>query len=147
MSFSQYVSFLTPHSVDRNTDDSQAAKDVSAGQEALFEVFEQIEAFFERLEVYTKSAFNPEMVNTVTKIMVDVLNVLGIATKEIRQGRMSELLLYSCVAVDRTILRKISKKTDRKDRYRRCAEEARQAHSRGGSNGCCASSEGCQYGR
>jgi hypothetical protein len=28
---------------------------------------------------------------------------------------MSKLLLYNCVAVDRTVLRKISKETDRKD--------------------------------
>ena len=98
-------------SVDRNTDHSQAAKDVRAGQDALFEVFERIEGFFERLEIYPKAAFNQEMVDIITKTMVEVLNVLGIATKEIRQGRTSKLLLYHCVAVDRlgTILRKISK--------------------------------------
>ena len=98
-------------SVDRNTDDSQAAKDVRAGQDALFEVFERIESFFERLEIYPKAAFNQEMVDIITKTMVEVLNVLGIATKEIRQGRTSKLLLYNCVAVDRlgAILRKISK--------------------------------------
>jgi len=55
------------------------------------------------------------MVDIVTKIMVEVLNVLGIATKEIRQGRTSKLLLYNRVAVDRTILRNISKEADRKD--------------------------------
>ena len=94
-----------------NTDHSQAAKDVRAGQDALFEVFERIERFFERLEIYPKAAFNQEMVDVITKTMVEVLNVLGIATKEIRQGRTSKLLLYHCVAVDRleTILRKISK--------------------------------------
>ena len=130
----------------RNTDGSQAAKDVRAGQDALFEIFEHIEAFFQRLDIYTKSAFD-EMVDITTKIMVEVLNVLGIATKEIRQGRMSTLLLYYCVAVDRTILRKISEETDREDGYRGCAEETRQADTRGGANGCCASPECCQYGR
>ena len=53
---------------------------------ALFEVFERIEAFFQRLEIYPKAAFNQEMVDIITRIMVEVLNVLGIATKEIRQG-------------------------------------------------------------
>src|SRR6266852_996879 len=124
--------------------DSQAAKDVRADQDALFEVFERIEAFFQRLEIYTKAAFNQEMVDIITKIMVEVLNVLGIATKEIRQGRTSKFLLYECVAVDRTILRKIFKETVRKDRYRRYAEENRQADTRGGSDGCCTSPEGCQ---
>ena len=86
-------------------------------------MFERIEAFFERLGIYTKAAYNQEMVDIITKIMVEVLNVLGIATKEIRQGRMSKLLLYNSVAVDRAVFRKISKKTDRKDRYRGCAEK------------------------
>ncbi len=55
------------------------------------------------------------MVDVITKIMVEVLNVLGIATKEARQGLTSTFLRYECVAVDRTVLRKISKETDRKD--------------------------------
>ena len=80
-------------------------------------MFERIEAFFQRLEVYPKAAFNEEMVDIITKIMVEVLNVLGIATKEIRQGWMSKSLLYNRVTIDRTILRKISEETDRKDRY------------------------------
>ena len=72
-------------------------------------MFERLEAFFQRLEIYTKAAYNQGMVDIITKIMVEVLNVLGFATKEIRQGRMSKLLLYNCVADDRTVLRKISK--------------------------------------
>ena len=82
-------------------------------------MFERIEGFFHRLEIYTKAAFNQEMVEIITKTMVEVLNALGIATKEIRQGRMSKLLLllYDCVVVHRTVLRKISKETDGKDGY------------------------------
>ena len=110
-------------------------------------MFERLEAFFKRLEIYTKAAFHEEMVDIISKIMVEALNVLGIATKEIRQGRTSKLLLYKRVAVDRTVLRKISNEIDRKDRYRGCAETARHVDARRGSNGCCASPEGCQYGR
>jgi hypothetical protein len=95
-------------SIHRKAGGSQAVKGVSADQDALFEMFERIEAFFQRLEIYTKAAFNQEMVDIITKIMIEVLNVLGIATKEIRQGRTSKLLLYNCIAVDRTVLRKIS---------------------------------------
>ncbi|KAI0275603.1 hypothetical protein BGY98DRAFT_935678 [Russula aff. rugulosa BPL654] len=40
---------------------SIATKDVRASQDALLEVFERIEAFFQRLEIYTKVAFNQEM--------------------------------------------------------------------------------------
>jgi hypothetical protein len=63
---------------------TQAAKDVRAGQDAFLEVFERIEAFFKRLEIYPRATLNQEMVDIITKIMVEVLDVLGIATKEIR---------------------------------------------------------------
>ncbi len=143
----QCVSVLILHLVHRNNDVSQAAKDVGAGQDALFEVFERIEAFFQRLELYTETAFNQEMMDITTKIMVEVLNILGIATKEIRQGWASKLLLSKYVAVDRTFLRKISKETNGKERYRGRAEETTLADARGGSNGCCASLESGQYHR
>ena len=127
---------MIPHLVHRNTDDSQAAKEVRTGQDVFFEVFERIEAFFQRLEIYTGAAFNQEMVDIITKIMVEVLNFLGIATKEIRQGWTSKLLLYNCAAVDRALfqekyLRKLIRRTDVEDALKRLdrltQEEARMA--------------------
>ena len=53
-------------------------------------VFELIESFFRRLEVYTGVLQTTEMMDTIILIMVEVLSILGVATKEIRQGRMSE---------------------------------------------------------
>jgi hypothetical protein len=38
--------------------------------------------------------------NIIVQIMVEVLSVFGIATKEIKQGRMSKHLLYQYVNVD-----------------------------------------------
>ena len=76
--------------LDRNTNDSQTAKEVRADQDALFEIFERIEAFFQRLNVYTEVALNEGMMDTVTGILVDVLNFIGIATKQIKQGRISK---------------------------------------------------------
>jgi hypothetical protein len=55
-------------------------------------MFERIEAFFRRLDTYTKVTPNQGMVDTTTEIMVEVLNILGIVTKEIKQGRMSKSL-------------------------------------------------------
>ena len=72
----------------------QAAKDVRASQDALFGIFECLEAFFQRLEIYTGAALDQKMLETVTKIMVEVLNIIGIATKEIKQGRASRYSLY-----------------------------------------------------
>jgi hypothetical protein len=68
----------------------QAAKNVRASQDALFEIFERLEAFFQRLEIYTKAALDQKMVDTATKILAEVLNVIGLATKEIKQGRTSK---------------------------------------------------------
>jgi hypothetical protein len=74
-----------------NTDDSQTAKAVCADQDALFEIFERMEAFFRCLDIYTEVAPNQGMMDTITAIMVEVLNFIGIATKEIKQGRTSKV--------------------------------------------------------
>jgi hypothetical protein len=79
--------------VHRNTNDSQTAKDVRADQDALFELFERIEGFFRRLDTYTKVTLNQGMVDTITAIMAEIINVLAIATKEIKKGRISKSLL------------------------------------------------------
>ena len=50
-----------------------------------------MEAFFRRLDIYTEVVPDQGMVDTITAIMVQVLNFLGIATKEIKQGRTSKL--------------------------------------------------------
>jgi hypothetical protein len=73
---------------------SQAAKDVRAGKDALVDIFGRIESFFRRLEIYTSVPANQEMADTITTIMVEILGILAIATKEIKQGRTSMSLLY-----------------------------------------------------
>ena len=77
-----------------NTNDSQTAKAVRADQDALFEMFERIETFFSRLDIYTEVGPSQGMLETITAIMVEVLNFIGIATKEIKQGRTSKRFLY-----------------------------------------------------
>jgi hypothetical protein len=76
-----------------------------------------MEAFFQRLETYNEVVPNQGMAATIIAIMVEVLNILAIATKEIKQGRMSKSFLYKFVAFGRTVFRKISEETDRKERY------------------------------
>jgi hypothetical protein len=46
--------------------------------------------FFRRLDVYTHVEPTPEMTDMMVQITVEVLSILGIATKEIKQGRTSE---------------------------------------------------------
>ena len=75
------------------------------------------------------------MVDTITTIMVEVLSILAIATKEVRQGRTSKSL--SCESVTLTevslekYLKKLVGKTDIEDALKRLGkltqEEARMA--------------------
>ena len=73
---------------------SQAAKDAVASQDALIDIFERIDMFFRRLEVYIEVSLTTEMMDMIIQIMVEVLSILGIATKEIKQGQISKYLLY-----------------------------------------------------
>ena len=57
-------------------------------------MFERIEAFFRRLDIYAEIAPNEGMMDTITAIMVEVLNFIGTATKEIKQGRTSKRSVY-----------------------------------------------------
>ena len=56
----------------------------------LVDLFSRIENFFERLESYAEVPPTSAMTGIIVKIMIEVLTILGIATKEIRQGRLSE---------------------------------------------------------
>ena len=69
---------------------TQAVKDVRASQNTILDIFERIEMFFQRLEVYIEVEPTPEMMDMMVQITVEVLSILGTATKEIKQGRMSE---------------------------------------------------------
>ena len=75
-----------------NSDVCQAAKDVEASEEALGVIFERIEHFFKRLETYTEVPQTGAMTDTIVKIMVEVLNIFAIVTKDMKQGRASECL-------------------------------------------------------
>jgi len=51
-----------------------------------------MENFFKRLESYTEVRPTTAMTDIIMKIMIEVLSVLAIATKEIKQSRMKQLL-------------------------------------------------------
>ena len=61
--------------------------DVRAGQDTLIDIFKRMGSFFQRLEIYTRVSPPPEMIDIIVRIMVEVLSILGIATKEMKQGR------------------------------------------------------------
>jgi len=69
---------------------SQAAKDVQKSHETLVDIFGRIESLFRRLDIYTQVPPTTEMMDTMVQIMVEVLTILGIATKDMKDGRISE---------------------------------------------------------
>ncbi|KAF8460705.1 hypothetical protein DFH94DRAFT_683106 [Russula ochroleuca] len=69
-----------------------AAKDVRASQDTLIDIFERIGMFFRRLEVYIDVTPTTEMMDMIILIMVEVLSILGVATKEISRGRMKKFV-------------------------------------------------------
>ena len=72
----------------------QVAKDVRASHDALIDLFDCIENFFKRLETYTEVPPTHAMMDVIIKIMVEVLGIFAIATKEIKQGSASEPILF-----------------------------------------------------
>ena len=69
---------------------SQTAKDVHGSRDNLVDVFERIENFLHRLEIYTEVRPTKEITDIIVQIMVQILSILGIATKDIKEGRISE---------------------------------------------------------
>jgi hypothetical protein len=74
--------------------------DVRASADILADIFERIEFFFRRLEIYTEVPPTPEMTDIIVEIMVEVLSILGLATKEIKEGSTSKHILYKHLRVD-----------------------------------------------
>ena len=93
---------------------SQAAKDVSASQDVLIDLFTRIDNFIMRLESYKDIPPNHAMMDMIVKIMVEVIFILSIATAEITQGRRSEripsnLLFLSYISSGRYLNRLLGK--------------------------------------
>ncbi|KAI9437513.1 hypothetical protein H4582DRAFT_2129362 [Lactarius indigo] len=64
---------------------SLAAKDVRASHGAIIDLFQRIESFFKRLGVYTQISLTTEMAEVLVKIVIELLSILSIATKEVKR--------------------------------------------------------------
>ena len=77
----------------------KAVKHVNASQDTLVQLFSRIEYFFRRLEIYIGVPPTAAMTDITVEIMAEVLNIIGMVTKEVKRGRMSELsstLVFDC---------------------------------------------------
>ena len=68
---------------------------MSASQDKLIDNLNHIERFFRRLEIYISITPTSTMSDIIVEIMVEVLTILAIATREVKRGRFSELM--SCI--------------------------------------------------
>jgi hypothetical protein len=71
----------------------QAATAVSNRRDTLIIIFERIENVFRRLENYIEYPRTAGMIDAIVKVLIEVLCVLAIATKEIKENRASEFIL------------------------------------------------------
>ena len=65
---------------------------MNANQGTLINLFSRIEYFFRRLEIYIGVPPTTAMTGITAEIMAEVLIIIGMATKEVKRGRMSELI-------------------------------------------------------
>lgn len=68
----------------------QATNAVTSSYDAVLDLFECLGNFLKRLEIYTMIPPTTMMTDIIVKIMIEVLSVLALATKQIRQGRFSK---------------------------------------------------------
>jgi len=66
---------------------------VTGSEDTVVDLLESIEHFLKRLDIYTKIPPTPAMDEMVMKIVVEVLSILAVATRELKEGRPSEWAL------------------------------------------------------
>jgi hypothetical protein len=74
------------------------------------------------------------MTDIIVKIMVQVLSVLALATKQIKQGRLSKPILTYPFLIVNHFCREICKEASGRVRDRGCATEVGPPHPRGSSH-------------
>ena len=88
----------------------QAASGVTSSYDALLELFERLGNFLKRLEIYMTIPPTMMMTDIIVKVMVEVLSVLALATKEIKQGRFSKCTITYKLPMAQCAIEKFAKK-------------------------------------
>jgi uncharacterized protein YoxC len=98
---------------------AQAMRDISASYAVLVNLFERIQFFLQRLSRYATVPLTPEMTLLLGNIMAQVLYILALSTKEMKEGRISRsiYLIFSFIADYETekLKEKLVGKTDVED--------------------------------
>ena len=72
----------------------QAVKDVIASYEMLINLFERTQYFLQRLSRYMTTSLTPEMTELLAKILAQVLSILAVSTKDMKDRRISVLVYF-----------------------------------------------------
>ena len=88
----------------------QAASGVTSSYDALSDLFECLGSFLKRLEIYVTIPHTSMMMDIIVQIMVEVLSVLALATKQIKQGRFSEWVITYTLSIAQCAVEKFAKK-------------------------------------
>ena len=94
-----------------------------ASKDLLAELFDRIGCFFARLEIYTNVTPTTAMMGIITEILVEVLKIFGIATKELNRGSTSKFLIGFRMTLHFTVRRKVAEEIGRNGRSGGCSEE------------------------
>ena len=68
----------------------KAAIGVSSSYNSLVDLFECLGVFLKRIKIYTVIPVTPLMTDIIVKIMIELLSVFALATKQAQEGRLSE---------------------------------------------------------
>ena len=88
----------------------QAASGVTSSYDALLELFESLGDFLKRLEIYMAIPPTTMMTDIIIRIMVEVLSVLALATKQIKLGRFSKSAITYTLHMAQFAIEKFAKK-------------------------------------
>ena len=88
LSICEFLSSLSPHLCDIQA--YQVAKGVLDNYNTLTNLFELVEHLLNHLDNYTMIPLTVGMTEVIIKILVELLSILGLAMKQLQQGKLSE---------------------------------------------------------
>ncbi len=91
-------------------------RDVIASYEVLVNLFERIHLFLQRLNRYASIPLTPEMTELLAKIMAQILSILALSTRTMKERRISRCIcLIYILSADYSVekfMRKLTGKTE-----------------------------------
>ena len=91
LSVCAFLSSLSAHL--RDIQAYQVAKDGLDDYDTLADLLESVNHVLNRLDIYTKIPPTVGMTEIIIKILVELLSILALATKQLQQGKLSESVL------------------------------------------------------